>query len=76
MLSGIFTFLGTAATSVFSFLGGLITGGIGLIWTETPTPGLTDFGELVLIASAVGVGFFALKWVLSLIPFAGNKKSM
>jgi len=70
MLSGIFTFLGTAATSVFTFLSGLVTGAIGVIWTETPTPGLTDFGELVLISAALGIGFFALRWVLRLIPFA------
>jgi len=70
MLQGIFTFLGTAATAVFTFLSGLVTGAIGMIWETTPTPGLTDFGELVLIAAALGIGFFALQWVLRLIPFA------
>lgn len=70
MLEGIFTFLGNAAESVFTFFSGLITGGIGIIWTTTPAPGLTDFGELVLVGAAISVGFFALRWVLRLIPFA------
>jgi len=74
VLSGIFTFLGTAATTVFTFLTGLISGAIGMIWETTPTPGLTDFGELVLISAALGIGFFALRWVLSLIPFAKSSR--
>jgi hypothetical protein len=70
MLQGIFTFLGTAATAFFGFLGDLLGGPIAIIWNGTT---LEPFGELLLIGSVVGVGMFALRWILSLIPFASKR---
>jgi len=72
MLSGIFTFLGTAAGEFFTFLGTLLASPIALVWNST-TSKLEPFGELLLIGSVVGVGMFALRWILSLIPFANKR---
>ena len=72
MLQGIFTFLGTAATAFFAFLGDLLGGPIALVWDSTSSE-LQPFGELLLIGSVVGVGMFALRWILSLIPFANKR---
>jgi len=67
MFAVIMTFLTTNIPTFFTFLTGLMSGAVGLIYDGTI---LTDFGELVLLGAIVGLGYFALRWILSLIPFA------
>lgn len=67
MFGVILTFLTTNVPLFFAFLTDLMSGAVGLIYDGTA---LTDFGELVLLGAIVGLGYFALRWILSLIPFA------
>ena len=66
MFSAIMTFLTTNFPTFMTFLGDVLGGGIGLIYDGTS---LTDAGEVMLLASIVGLGLFALRWIRSMIPF-------
>ena len=66
MFAAIMTFLTTNFPTFITFLGGVLDGGIDLIYTGSA---LTDTGEMLLLGSIVGLGMFALRFVRSLIPF-------
>lgn len=68
MFDGVLSFLESNLPSVFDFIGEILTGGIGLIWDDSAAE-LTQLGELTLLGAAVGLAFFGLRWIRSMIPF-------
>ena len=73
MISAIFTFLTTNVPLFLAMLGGFFEDAVGLIYSDAA---LTDLGELVLLGAIVGLGYFVLRWILSLIPFARGQKML
>ncbi len=71
MFQAILTFLSTNVTNAFTFLGDLLSGGIALIYADTA---LTEFGQLILLTSLIGLGLWGLNFVISMIPFTGMGK--
>jgi len=67
MFAAILSFITTNLPSVFTMVGGVISGPIVIFYASEA---LTDAGELVLLGAIVGLAFFGLRWLLSLIPFA------
>lgn len=66
MFQVILTFLSTNVTAAFTFIGGILEGGITLIYDGTV---LTDLGQLVLLTALIGLALWGLNFVISMIPF-------
>ena len=73
MLSAIFGFLGEGVGAIGTWLTTMFSSVIGLIYTKPVAPEtvgkLTEFGELLFIGMIVGLFFFVMRWVISLIRF-------
>lgn len=67
MFAVIMTWLSTNFPTMSAFIGSVVDGGIGLVYNGTA---LTQLGELIFFGSLVGIGWFALSYVIRLIPFA------
>lgn len=64
LISAIFDFITEHMKTVFTFIGDLFSGGVGMLYTEGK---LTDLGQLTLLAFIVTAAWFAVRWVRSLI---------
>jgi hypothetical protein len=71
MFASIPAFLTTNVSTAFTFIGGLLSGGITLIYDGTA---LTELGQLVLLTSLIGLGLWGLNFVISMIPFTSMGK--
>jgi len=74
MFGAILSFLTTNVASAFTFIGGLLQGGIKLIYADPDGVGalpasLTDLGQLILLTALIGLGLWGLNFVISMIPF-------
>lgn len=69
MFAVIIAFLSTNVTTAFTFIGSLLSGGIGLIYTSTPAPALTELGQLWFLTALIGLGLWGLNYVRDMIPF-------
>ena len=69
MFSAVLTFISTNIGDVFDLIGDIITGSITIFYDSVGTA-LTDAGELMLPGALVGLAWFGLRWLMSLIPFA------
>ena len=65
MFQAVLDFLSTNVTGAFEFIGGLLSGGVSLIYSGTA---LTELGQLVLLTSLIGLGLWGLNFVISMIP--------
>ena len=73
MLSAIFGWLGEGVSAIGTWLTTMFSSVIALIYTKPVAPAtvgsLTEFGQLLFIGMIVGLFFFILRWVISLIRF-------
>jgi len=74
MFSDIMTWLGDNVSAVFELLGDVLAGPIAMFWTASPDAGvtpseLTELGELLLMGALIGLAYFAIRFVRSMIPF-------
>ena len=72
MFDAILQFLTDGIGAVFTFFGNVLTGGIGLFYVgpEGEVPGyVTELGELLLLGALVGLAYWGIKFVRSMIPF-------
>jgi hypothetical protein len=69
MFEVILDFLSSNVLFAFTFIGSLLSGGIGLIYVTTPTPALTELGQLWFLTSLIGLGLWGLNYVRDMIPF-------
>lgn len=69
MFAVVLTFLSTNIGSVFTLIGDVVSGPIPVFY-DSVGGALTDVGELTLLGAIIGLGWFGLRWVLKLIPFA------
>lgn len=67
MLSSIFGELANVAQALVTFVSGVFTNVISLIYTTGSNAGLTDFGKLMLIPVGTTAFFFILRWVSRLV---------
>ena len=67
MIANIFTELTTIATAFITFLTGLFTSVVEIIYTTGTTPGFTIVGQLMLMGLATGLVMWALYFIRSLI---------
>ena len=66
MFDAILQFLTDGIGAVFTFFGDVLTGGISLFYTESA---ITELGELLLLGALVGLAYWGIKFVRSMIPF-------
>lgn len=73
MLNAIFGFLGEGVGAIGTWLTSMFSSIIALIYIKPVAPAtvgsLTEFGQLLFIGMIVGLFFFILRWVISLIRF-------
>ena len=69
MFAEVLSFLETNIPSVFTLITAIVSGPISIFY-DSVGGALTDVGELTLLGAIIGLGWFGLRWVLKLIPFA------